>query len=87
MKMKIKKKKCPKHNRPGGIVFILVSILLVLETVKNDSEEFPVQVQCMRQGDWGWCSGMTQSDGMGREVGGGFRMGTHVHPWRIQINV
>ena len=23
----------------------------------------------------GWCTGMTQRDGMGREVGGGFRMG------------
>ena len=24
---------------------------------------------------WGWCTGMTQRDGMGREVGGGFKMG------------
>ena len=23
----------------------------------------------------GWCTGMTQRDGMGKEVGGGFRMG------------
>ena len=23
---------------------------------------------------WGWYAGMTQRDGMGREVGGGFRM-------------
>ena len=23
----------------------------------------------------GWCTGMTQRDGVGREVGGGFRMG------------
>ena len=22
---------------------------------------------------WGWCTGMTQRDGTGREVGGGFR--------------
>ena len=36
--------------------------------------ELPVQVECMRQGAWGWCTGMTQRDGMGREVGGGFRM-------------
>ena len=27
------------------------------------------------QDAWGWCTGMTQRDGMGREVGGGFRMG------------
>ena len=25
----------------------------------------------MRQGAQGWCTGMTQRDGMGREVGGG----------------
>ena len=24
---------------------------------------------------WGWCTGMTQRDGTGREVGGRFRMG------------
>ena len=35
----------------------------------------PVQVWCMIQDAWGWCTGMTQRDGMGREVGGGFRMG------------
>ena len=27
------------------------------------------------QGAQGWCTGMTQRDGMGREVGRGFRMG------------
>ena len=29
----------------------------------------------MRQGAQGWCTGMTLRDGMGREVGRGFRMG------------
>ena len=29
----------------------------------------------MIQGAWGWCTGMTQREGMEREVGGGFRMG------------
>ena len=24
---------------------------------------------------WGWCTGTTQRDGVGREDGGGFRMG------------
>ena len=24
---------------------------------------------------WGWCTGMTQREGMGRAEGGGFRMG------------
>ena len=26
------------------------------------------------QDAWGWCTGMTQRDGMGRKVGGGFGM-------------
>ena len=30
---------------------------------------------CRIQEAWGWCTGMTQRDGMGREVGEGFRMG------------
>ena len=41
----------------------------------------------MRQGAQGWCTGMTQRDGMGREGGGGSGWGAHVHPWRIQVNV
>ena len=28
----------------------------------------------------GWCTGMTLRDGMGREVGGGFRMGNTCTP-------
>ena len=31
-------------------------------------------------GCWCWCTGMTQRDGMGREVGGGFRMGNTYTP-------
>ena len=27
------------------------------------------------QDPWDWCTGMTWRDGMGREMGGGFRMG------------
>ena len=29
---------------------------------------------------WGWCTGMTQRDGMGREEGGGFGMGNTCIP-------
>ena len=32
------------------------------------------------QDAWGWCTGMTQRDGMGRAVGGGFRMGNSCTP-------
>jgi len=34
----------------------------------------------MRQGVQGWCTGMTQRDGMGRKVEGVSRWATHVHP-------
>ena len=34
----------------------------------------------MRQGVRGWCTGMTQTDGMGREVGRVFRMGNTCTP-------
>ena len=40
----------------------------------------PVQVWCMRQGAQGWCTRMTQRDGMAREVGGGLRMGNTCTP-------
>ena len=35
----------------------------------------------------GWCTGMTQRDGVGREGEGGSGWGTHVHPWLIHVNV
>ena len=34
----------------------------------------------MRQGAQGWCTGMILRDGMGREVGGEFRMGNTCTP-------
>ena len=41
----------------------------------------------MIQGAWGWCTGITQRDGMGREVGGVFRMGNTCKSMVIQVNV
>ena len=38
-----------------------------------------VQVQCRIQEAWGWCTEMTQRDGMGREVGGGVPDREHVY--------
>ena len=39
-------------------------------------------------GAQGWCTGKTQRDGMGREVGsGGSGWGTHVNPWLIHVSV
>ena len=47
----------------------------------------PVQVQCMRQGPQGCCTGMTLRDGMGGRWEQGSGWGTHVHPWLIHVNV
>ena len=46
--------------------------------------ELPVYVRYRIQDAWGWCTGMTQRDGIGREGSG---LGTHVHPWQIHVNV
>ena len=43
--------------------------------------------QCTILDAWGWCTGMTQRDGMGREDGGGFRMGNTCIPWWIHVDV
>ena len=42
---------------------------------------------CMRQNAQSWCTGMTQRDGMEREVGGVFRMGGHMytHGWIMSM--
>ena len=42
--------------------------------------ESPVRVRCMIQDARGWCTGMTQRVGTGREVGGGFRIGNTYTP-------
>ena len=36
---------------------------------------FPAPILAFVRLCWGWCTGTTQRDGMGREEGGGFRMG------------
>ena len=35
----------------------------------------------------GWCTGKTQRDGMGREVGGGIRMGSTCKSMVIHVNL
>ena len=52
-----------------------------IETCKiSCMNELTVQVRCTILDAWGWCTGMTQRDGMGREEGGGFRMGNTCIP-------
>ena len=41
--------------------------------------ESPVQFQCIIQDAGGWCTGMTQRVGIGRQVGGGVQDGEHMY--------
>ena len=47
----------------------------LLMKVKEESEKAGMILDA-----WGWCTGKTQRDGMGREEGGGFRMGNTCKP-------
>ena len=62
---------------------IISSMLKCLSSVKQIASPGWMHETSAR----GWCTGMTQRDGMGREVGGGFRMGTHVNLSLIHVNV
>ena len=62
-------------NSAAKNIGVYVSLSILVSSVC-----MPVQVQCMILDAWGWCTGMTQRDGMGREVGGGFRMGNMCTP-------
>ena len=48
-----------------------------IETCKiSCMKRVAVQVRSTILDAWGWCTGTTQRDGVGREEGGGFRMGS-----------
>ena len=64
-------------ERARGGQFGRMALKHVQYHIRNES---PVQVRCMIQDAWGWCTGMTQRDGMRREVGGGFRSGNLCTP-------
>jgi len=64
-------------GRGRGGLFGRMALKYVLYHIRNES---PVQVRCRIQEAWGWCTGMTQREGMGREVGGVFRMGNTCIP-------
>ena len=38
-------------------------------------EQYGFKLRCTVLDAWGWCTGTTQREDMGREEGGGFRMG------------
>ena len=54
-------------------------------TIKGETDHQPGWMH--ERSAQGWCTGKTQRDGMGREVGGGIGWGIHVIPWLIHANV
>ena len=67
----------------GGMIWENSIVTCILSYVKWS----PAQVQCMRQGAQGWCTGMTLSDGMGMELEGGAQDGEHMytHGWFMSM--
>ena len=59
---------------PGGGAFSSPAQLLTLPQLKQE------EPRCTILDAWGWCTGTTQRDGMGREEGGGFGMGNTYIP-------
>ena len=53
---------------------------------KLKRNELPVQVRCMILDAWGWCTGMTQRDSMGRRKGGS-EWETDVYQWWIHVDI
>ena len=51
-----------------------------LTEVDDIKKRWQIQVRCTILDAWGWCTGTTQRDGMGREEGGGLRMGNTCIP-------
>ena len=51
-----------------------------IEHIRLRAVRLSSKVQCMILDAWGWCTGTTQRDGVGREEGGGFRMGSTCIP-------
>ena len=65
----------------NGIETCILSYVIIYDIIyDNHILSSPVQVRCIIQGAQGWCTGMTQREGMGREVGEGIRMGNTCTP-------
>ena len=65
----------------GGMVWGNVMEICIISYKKRIASPGSIQ------DPWGWSTGMTQRDGIGRELGGVFRMGTRVQPWQMHVDV
>ena len=67
----------------GGMIWENSTETYILPYVKQMTSSSSV----LMLGTQSWCSKTIQKDGVGREVGEGFRMRGHVHPWLIHVDV
>ena len=63
----------------GGMIWENSIEMCNLPYVKQMTSLMVMQVRCMKKSPQSQCSGTTQRDGVGREVGGEFRMGPHMY--------
>ena len=69
-----------KNDNMGSIIHNLTMNINIQLIILQQLELVLVQVRCTILDAWGWCTGMTQRDGMGKEEGGGLRMGNTCIP-------
>ena len=69
-----------KNDNMGSIIYNLTMNINIQLIILQQLELVLVQVRCTILDAWGWCTGMTQRDGMGKEEGGGLRMGNTCIP-------
>ena len=67
----------------GGMIWEKSIEICISSYVKQITSAGSMHETCAQ----GWCTGMTQKDGMGREAGGGSGWGAHLHPWQIHVSV
>ena len=67
----------------GGMIWVNSIETCILSSVKQITSPGWMHETSAR----GWCTGMTQRDGMGGRWEEGSGWGTHVNPWLIHINV
>ena len=74
---KIRDTKGTFHAKMGSIKDRNGIDLREAEDIKKRWQEYTEELY---KNAWGWCTGMTQRDGMGRVLGGGFRIGNTCTP-------
>ena len=84
------RKPIPISNSPFNLIMKMTHAKCLASIISYDEQQQKVQTSTeyvffpfysfLKLASLGWCIGTTQRDGMGREEGGGFRMGNTCIP-------